>query len=384
VKRISMNHLFKFCLATLICLSITFTVNASREELEELRDAVNFVIDTDDINAMQIDHTKTDQDALLVASDTIKKSLNNYDFEEESLIYISYWYLKSVYLLNEAREETESGTDTAQLIEVLQHIDTLLEKFDGQNKSSYFDSMMFKAGQIANNSLGDARLANKYWHICAEYGHAGCMNILAYDYFIGNGEVAQDLNQSLYWHNKTFETGIKFRCAGTYSAYTIQETLFFFPALSTTSNWRDWGQKIRSLNEEQLAFQNDGEKDWCDKSEFYLNEYIFELFEGNTAEHIIKNAFSLMDMKVDIDKQEIAALKKIGSKSFIDESLGLLGSIEKKSSKCNVAWFYTFYAKAINEDAHAEKVLDAVSDETRTECDSIRATVALLQNDGRW
>lgn len=55
---------------------------------------------------------------------------------------------------------------------------------------------------------------------CAAAGQCGCMNILAYLYYRGEG-VEKDGTLSVLWHEKTYETGTLCGLAGAYSSASL-------------------------------------------------------------------------------------------------------------------------------------------------------------------
>ena len=198
----------------------------------------------------------------------------------------------------------------------------------------------FQAGRIAMHLVKDAVSAYRYWQSCAEQDHAGCMNVLAENYFSGTGGIPADLVQSVYWHQQVADTGVNYGCAGLFSNYLLAQTARYLPNVKTGQTWQYWAEQGRLLYlEVQAQYEMDN---ICNMSEYLFLEYTMGAGQGKKDAELLSKA---------INKESDAKMKSIwqgvATGKPIETLVPLLDDIEHPEGKCSATFNLLMYAKAI-------------------------------------
>src|SRR5262249_19153201 len=131
----------------------------------------------------------------------------------------------------------------------------------------------FLAGSVEYSQLRSIPMAYEYWRRCSSKGHAGCMNSMASASLTGAGGQAVDIGQALELHEKVFNTGTKYTCAGALSAEAIAEIIHFTGVRRPGDDGLAWLEKARQLRD--LVIANHGGKDICFEHSFQIDEFLF-------------------------------------------------------------------------------------------------------------
>ncbi len=160
------------------------------------------------------------------------------------------------------------------------------KKFEQPPVGIFLSNAEYRAGQVAQNSLHDSAKAYAYWKSCAEREHAGCMNIMA-DAKLTGADGAQDIGQALEYHSMVYKTGIKYTCAGAFSALEIAEIVYFTGVKRSDDDPTLWLNRAYALLDE-LAEKH--RQQYCNRSEFQVVEFLMDLGQGNRRQDILNSA----------------------------------------------------------------------------------------------
>ena len=144
----------------------------------------------------------------------------------------------------------------------------------------------YLAGASAYNYSKSPSMAANYWRICATADHAGCMNSLAVLLTKGEPGISQDFNEAFALHKKTVDTGIKFQCAGIYSAEDAASFVHFHLVTGRKGEEFDWLDKAHALNDMLAA--REGRQDTCG-AEFMLTEFMMRADDGEQRSDLLKS-----------------------------------------------------------------------------------------------
>jgi hypothetical protein len=107
----------------------------------------------------------------------------------------------------------------------------------------------YMAGVVALNHVKDRKLAGRYWGRCAEQGHAGCLNIIAFALLRGDYGLPVDIETSVKYNKQVVAGGTRYQCAGHYSALMIASMIHFEGAVTLEGGvqyWLDIAQALRN------------------------------------------------------------------------------------------------------------------------------------------
>ncbi|MEP4888437.1 MAG: hypothetical protein ABJV04_00295 [Aliiglaciecola sp.] len=355
--------------------------SAEQSLLDEAREAVVFVYGDEVQNRLYSD---IDLDALEHAAGVMNKVIEQYDSPTQAELVYHQVLIHSIVILNFARIDLDQSVHLEQLENGLDKVDLFLKN---NPNIADFGNLIFESGHIARFLLQDPHGAYKYWHLCAEQAHAGCMNILAFNYFSGGFGIRQDLEKSYYWHNQTYLTGTTFHCAGVYSARKLREMLFLFPEVSDNKQWRDWTPAILELIEQLEEEHADDSANMCGKAQVLMSSYLYDLYETNTEDlellALAKKMFTALKIENN-ENLEVASYNLIGSADFFEKSIDLLRSIKDPFGMCNIAFSHLLYSQALKNTKHADAIFEMMLEQDAEVCNGFITTVELMRTKGSW
>ncbi|GAC15400.1 hypothetical protein [Aliiglaciecola lipolytica] len=354
---------------------------AEQNPFNDAKAAIEFIYGDEIQNRL---YAEIDLDTLEHAAEVLNTAIDLYDYPTENDLIHHQALIHSTIILNFARIEVDQSVHLDQLEEALEKVDALLEK---NPNITDFGNLLFESGHIARFLLDDPRLGYKYWHLCAQQAHAGCMNILAFNYFTGGYGIRQDIEKSYYWHNQTYLTGINFHCAGVYSARKARGILFLFPELSERKQWQDWTPEIMNLIEQLEEEYSDDNANMCGKGQVLLHTYLYELYENNTRNLALLKQANDIFIAAEPNHEasvEVAAFNLIGKPDFFEKSLGLLESIQDPFTKCNIGFSHILYARALKQTHHADAIFSMMSALDSEVCNESLTTIEYLRTRGTW
>jgi hypothetical protein len=150
----------------------------------------------------------------------------------------------------------------------------------------------YMAGSMAMSPLKSASRAYVYWEKCALQDHAGCLNLMANARLTGVGGVRVDIRQALDYHNRVFDTGIAYTCAGAESARSIAEITYFTGVRRPGDDELEWLQKAYGLLDQ---LQDHGIKRTCRRFETEIDEFLYRLARGERKDSLLQDAAAVGD-----------------------------------------------------------------------------------------
>jgi hypothetical protein len=206
------------------------------------------------------------------------------------------------------------------------------------------------AGSVARNQLHDEAAAYSYWEKCAADGHAGCINIVASARVTGNGGQRVDVNEALTLHQTVYNTGIKFQCAGAFSAMDIAEINYFTGVRRPGDDELEWTKKADGLLDQMEV--SGGHGNVCQRADLEVEEFLFQLSQGHRDDNILQDALSRLDDDSATTKAVIqfiaGALDEGGFSSAVNSS-------KSQDERCSAYFDAMWYAELRGEGAMARR-----------------------------
>ncbi len=224
-------------------------------------------------------------------------------------------------------------------------------------------SVEYFAGGIAANQVRSDTLAFSYWEKCAEKGHAGCLNIVADAHITGEGGEKVDFEQALDIHHKLFQTGVRYSCAGAYSARSVANIAYFMGVGRPGDDELEWVSKSYELSDRVEA--NAAKKDACDGSDARIEEFLYRLSRGERRDNLLREAWERLDEESITTKATIEYLS--GSKDEKDFEAQVESS-KSERSQCSAYFEGMWYAEVTKKHALARKYYQRLLDTGQKHC----------------
>lgn len=205
------------------------------------------------------------------------------ELEKNETVRLRYW--RGVALAFLIQRQSFDGE------EIILNVETALADFDyvlSTEAGAKKDNAARIAGVIAYNYLKDETKAGAYWSLCAESGHAGCINNVASGYFTGALGFPLDIEKSIENHKRVFDTGTAFGCAGFFSGLQLAEIAAFLPMYETGSSFATWLDK---------SFSMIGGRG-CSRGNASLVAYLIHLRNGESRTDYLETAQTLAPLAI--------------------------------------------------------------------------------------
>jgi len=144
----------------------------------------------------------------------------------------------------------------------------------------------YYAGNDALNDLNAPELAENYYKLCVQAGHAGCMNALAYLLLIKADALVENRHLAFDLLKRAVDTGTNYRCAGFLSAVTLAYLAHFRLVARPAGEEFDWLGQAQDLRR-QLG-QKEGNPDPCNAASMQLDEYMMRADSGDRRPDLLK------------------------------------------------------------------------------------------------
>jgi hypothetical protein len=234
---------------------------------------------------------------------------------------------------------------------------------------------IYSAARIIYNYLEDKPRSYGYFERCADLGHAGCANVVAY--YVQNGIYGQalDLEKAVKYHKKVVQSGTRFWCAGSYSAGSIARMVLLDGVVTPEGDEQSWVQLSISLSK-QVSAQMGG-KTACNLHETENDAYLYQLTRGmptvppgRTHERPDKNSGQVGSW----------AFGKLILDSMNQAEFDTIVAAEKKTrSRCNswlnATWLFSMRA----DEAAKEKYRARIMAEDEKECAAERRHLSKIE-----
>jgi len=213
------------------------------------------------------------------------------------------------------------------------------------------------AGSVARNQLRSVPLAYTYWEKCAWQGHAGCLHIIANARLTGDGGQKTDVHEALDLHTMVFNTGVKYRCAGAWSALSIAEIVHFTGVRRAGDNELDWVNKSYSLMDKVEGAE--GNKNVCDRAHAEVEEFLFRLSRGQRKPGLLQDAAA----KLGDESPTLNALIQMLSGSTTEGAFEAeIQSAKREQDRCSAYFDAMWYAHLMKQGAMARHYHERMSE----------------------
>jgi hypothetical protein len=219
------------------------------------------------------------------------------------------------------------------------------------------------AGLVARNLLHDEPAAYSYWEMCASGGHAGCVNNLASARVTGAGGQKVDVQEALNLHTGVYNSGLRYHCAGAFSALAIAEINYFTGVRRPGDDELEWTKKAEGLLDQlELAEHN---RNACHRVEFAVEDFLFQLSRGHKDENVLQDAISRLDDDSAPTKAVIQFISGAIDEAGFDAAMN---SSKSQGERCSAYFDAMWFAKLRSEDAIARRYYQRIVDIGKFHC----------------
>lgn len=209
-------------------------------------------------------------------------------------------------------------------------------------------SAQYWAGSIARNHLRDEKAAFSYWEQCAGAGNAGCMNIVAGAHVTGEGDEKVDLRSALDLYTTAFSTGVKYHCAGAYSAMSIARINYFTGVRRPGDDELEWVHKHDELLDKLETTKHD--RTICDRAESVVETFLFQLSRGHRDDNILEDAISRLNDDSNATKAVIQYISGAVDQTALDVAVQAEPS---QGARCSAYFDALWYSELRGEESAA-------------------------------
>jgi hypothetical protein len=358
----------KFCLMVVTFVFITFGMTSAqaasmstKEALSAIDGAKNsYSAVSDELLAQILQAVGQLTNAINTKAITLKEEVRFRSARAYGLIRV-----------NEYKLEYEMTPDTEKAAMALADLDFVLQV----NNVRIDSNIGFYAGYVALNHLDYAPLAFRYWEKCATMGHAGCINILAEEYFVGS-KITADFEASVKWHEKSFLTGARYNCAVFHSLNSLITLSFFFPDASKEHTWLDWVGKRPELSE-QFKQNSKGKSD-CMSDDVYVLDFIFKKLSNLPKE------ISAEEILEKVTYTELRTLfQSLSTDTKPEEIKDDIAALDDPDYQCFALVMTAIYANHIGNDEVLREMENQVTLYNSISCERDVALFRHLQTSGQ-
>lgn len=245
----------------------------------------------------------------------------------------------------EAIDVSEAHTARADFDRVIQarSVLTYVREVDKTNAEYW-------AGIVARNQLHDEVAAYSYWEKCASNGHAGCINDVAVARVTGAGGQKINVQEALELHAGVYNSGLRYHCAGAFSALGIAEINYFTGVRRPGDDELEWSKKAEGLLDQLAVAENN--RNVCHRAEFNVEDFLFQLSRGHKDVDILQDAISRLDEDSATTKAVIqfisGALDEAGFDAAVKAS-------KSQGERCSAYFDAMWFAELRGEDAMARR-----------------------------
>jgi hypothetical protein len=221
----------------------------------------------------------------------------------------------------------------------------------------------FWAGVIARNQLHDEAAANSYWEKCAWNLHAGCMNNVASAKLTGRGGAKIDIPGALDLHTSVFNSGIKYHCAGAFSAMDIAGINYFTDVRRPGDEELEWVKKADGLLDKLEIAENN--RNACQRAEIEVDEFLFQLSRGHRDDNILQDALSRADEDSVTTRAVVQFISGAINESGFDTAVN---SSKSQGERCSAYFDAMWYSELRGESGMAGRYYQHLVDLGKFHC----------------
>lgn len=145
---------------------------------------------------------------------------------------------------------------------------------------------LYSAGRIAYNQMKSMPLAYDYWLRCAERDYVPCLNIMAGASLTGEGGQKVDIGNALKYHQRVFDTGTAYTCAGSFSAFSIARINYFLGVKRPGDDEIAWLDKASGLADKIITSSNGRTN--CDRASHRVFKFLMLLSRGQRRDDLLQ------------------------------------------------------------------------------------------------
>ncbi len=243
------------------------------------------------------------------------------------------------------------------------------------NYSGEFHNAAYIAGGLAYRAPETADLAGPYWRKCADSQprHFGCVNNVASSYFNGSDGLARDFQKAIDLHTLVFDSGTQYRCAGSFSGYTLAAMAVFFPNYEYRDSWTEYSSKSLEFASQMVQSQN--KSNACAYTTQLLTAYVLNLANGKTKPEYLKEVLRITG------SNHKKAIANIFLGNTQRDAYDTLPREEYDSNLCGNRLNLIFYALVTDETKNISRDTQAILEANPNNCEGDRDWLDALETE---
>jgi hypothetical protein len=204
---------------------------------------------------------------------------------------VAYYYrAKARQYLNSAREMKDDKPDMSLAREALADFDRVIAAgIDDEGWGVDVSDALYSAGSIAYNQMKSTPMAYDYWLRCAKRDYVPCLNIMANARLTGKGGQKIDVREALKYHEKVFDSGTDYTCAGSFSAFSIAKINYFLGVRRPGDDEIVWLDKAAALADKVMASSKG--RTTCGRDSHRIFKFLMLLSRGQRRDDILQPDF---------------------------------------------------------------------------------------------
>ena len=340
------------------CFAVTGCANHSAQKTDAVAPpcAKDSVVRNafDDVSASE--KRKEDGSVAVALNDDItvlSKALEKRNADKVCTIYMHYYRARArKALVGVDHYANHKPFDEAAAREAIQEFDQTISLIDAKgdpSQSIVKSNARYAAGLIAYNFLKDGAQAYRYWSACADEGHAGCINCMAWGYTTGDAGLPVDLDKAVEFHKRVAATGIQYTCAGAYSAESIALLIALAGVNAPGERAEDWTNRALSLLDELDKFdQTSPARNLCHREMLLVDIYLMNLAKGTKRPELLSQAVSLPG-----SARTAPAISYLQSRITDTDYLAQINALDTPDLQCSLAFYGLWLAEIRGNRTHA-------------------------------
>ena len=270
--------------------------------------------------------------------------INAQQLSGEALSVAYFYRARARHLINSVRSKGNQPPDLALAKAALADLDIIVaDGAEFPSRGITAANAEYFAGSVAMYGLKSEPLAYSYWDKCAKLGHGGCMNIMAWAKLTGRGGQQIDIPQALELNAKVYETGIRYGCAGAFSAKYNSMINYFTGIKRPGDDELEWIKRAYPLLERIEVVKR--RKNPCQRADFEIVEYLIRLSRGEQRKDLLDKAMK----DAEVDATEAAIQYLLGA--LDDNSFRMIARVTpSKGERCDMD-FYALWNAEMKNDA---------------------------------
>jgi hypothetical protein len=221
----------------------------------------------------------------------------------------------------------------------------------------------YLAGLIVHNQIQSDSMEFSYIKKCADKGHAGCLNIMATAHVTGSGGQPVGFIRALDLHNRVFDTGTNFRCAGALSARSIASIVYFTGKRRPGDDELTWVQRSQRLSDE--VDRREKKNGTCYGARSRIEEFLYRLAKGDRRNDLLRQATDRLGDDSSVDR---ATIEYLSGSINENEFEAAVDADKTVTYRCDGYFEGMWYAELMTKPEIAKKYFQRLSDIGQLDC----------------